>query len=444
MKAAALSTWFMRFVIVALFLLTAVKFLRQDMPGLRGGLNDLATPWVAANALAIGADPYGSNVSTERIYQNSGMASATACPSYSLALHKYPMAYPPPALFLLASFTFLPWKAAVLFFSFVSIAILIAALVLVAYGRSLLAGTLVVGFGLAMAPVHSGIHQANPNTLVVGLLLGGAALFTCAPVLSGVLIGLAFCLKPQVAFLFLLFLWYRRSWRAVWASTTTVAVVFAASFGWLALHHVSWLASYRAQMPAFAAANSFSDAGLGPFQLLNLQVVAWQITHDVAAANAIAWGVFFVLLAIGGIRLARRESAVATSLALLSVLTLMPVYQRYYTAALLLLVFAWAVDAWPHWRAKLAIALLLPLIVPLVTIGQKNLLIANHYSNSRFWQIVLWPHMVWLELALAGLLIGELWAVKGAPLVNTVPESRLATPEDTMSCKLPTSVSLIN
>jgi hypothetical protein len=429
MKAAALSTWFIRFVIAALFLLATVKFIRQDISVLRGGLNDFATPWVAAKALAAGADPYGSNVSTERIYDKSGMARATSCPSYSLALDVYPMAYPPPALLLLAPFTFLPWKAAVLFFSFVSIVILIAALVLVAYGRSLLAGTLVVGFGLAMAPVHSGIHQANPSTLVVGLLLGGSALLTCAPVLSGVLIGLAFCLKPQVAFLFLLFLWYRRSWRTVWASATTIAVVFAASFGWLALHHVSWLASYRAQMPAFAAANSFSDAGLGPFQLLNLQVVVWQITHNVAGANAIAWGVFFVLLILGGIRLVRRESAVATTLALLSVLTLMPVYQRYYTAALLVLVFAWAVDAWPHWRAKLAIALLLPLVAPLVAIGQKNLLIASHYSNSRFWQIVLWPHMIWLELALAGLLIGELWAMKSAPLVTTVPESRLATQE---------------
>jgi len=350
------------------------------------------------------------------------MASATSCPSYAKALRIYPMAYPPPSLLLLASFTYVPWKEAVLFFSLFSIVVLIAALVLLAQGKSLLTGTLLVGFGLAMAPVHSGVHQANPNTLVVGLLLGGSALLTCAPVLSGVLIGLAFCLKPQVAFLFVLFCWCRRSWPAVWASTTTIATVFAASFGWLALHHVSWLASYRAQMPAFAAANSFHDAGLAPFQLLNLQVVGWQITHNIASANVIAWGLFFALLTLGAVQFIRRESSVVTALALVSVLTLMPVYQRYYTAALLLLVFAWAVDAWPRWRAKTAIALLLPLVVPLVAIGQKSPLIAGHFANSRFCQIVLWPHMIWLELALAALLIVELCAVSREPLTLGIRE----------------------
>lgn len=196
-------------------------------------------------------------------------------------------------------------------------------------------------------------------------------------------------------------------------------------------HHVDWVRGYLGSMAGAVArvgsGLSFYEPGPDKFLLVNLQVLAYQFTHNPRDSDLLAWGVFLVLAIVSAFLIFTRVSDKneGIGIAIISILTLMPIYQRIYTAAILIFVFYWALENWPLRSAKATCLLMLPLLVPLVGITRRGLFAGfverHNLTSFPLWNTVLMPHVIWIELSLILILLSVLFA---APRLQ--PNSRHA------------------
>jgi hypothetical protein len=98
---------------------------------------------------------------------------------------------------------------------------------------------------------------------------------------------------------------------------------------------------------------------------------------------------------------------------MVAVLALLPVYQRFYTAEVLLSVLYWAVENCNLPRANAALLLMVPLLFPFAAWTQRSgigmrLMDGNHSVFSAIWNDILMPHVIWIKLLLLLILIAEL------------------------------------
>ncbi len=261
-------------------------------------------------------------------------------------------------MLLIAPLGFLGWHTAVCTYLFGSTALFILALLVLA--RRLPLPRLdprklyFVAFALAMAPLHSGIHEVNLNTAIVACLLPARVLLSTRPYCSGIAIAIAMCLKPQVGIFFFAYPWLRKKWKTAFAALGACSVVSAGSLVWMKIHHVEWLGDFLNELSRFSSPNIRSSplaTGTGKFQLLNLRVLTFQFTHSPEWSKILAWTLFALLAGVSGFLIISRVSNKNESagIAMISILTLLPVYQHYYTAEILLFVLYWAIE---NWRQK--------------------------------------------------------------------------------------------
>ena len=95
---------------------------------------------------------------------------------------------------------------------------------------------------MLFSPVHTGLAQGQPSVLCI-------ALITCAFYLpplprrgyiAGILLGLACCLKPNIAIPFILLCAWRREWSTVLTSFATAIPVFGIGLARLQTLHTAW------------------------------------------------------------------------------------------------------------------------------------------------------------------------------------------------------------
>jgi hypothetical protein len=284
-----------------------------------------------------------------------------------------------------------------------------------------------IAFALALAPLHSGIHESNLNTLAIACIGIGVGLLSRRPILSGIAIAIAMCLKPQVAFFFFAYLCLRKQWKAAVSMLIACTIIFGGSLAWMRIHHVQWLGAFLNDVSQWSPRTggdwSFYAPGAGTFQLINLQVLAFQFTNHVAWANVLSWILFTLLAGISVFLIGRRVSDKNESagVAITAVLTLLPVYQRFYTAAILLFVIYWAVENWPATRAKAALLCLLPLLFPLATMTQRIRFVArfiqdHDLSSNLLWKGFVMPHVIWIQLILLILLLAHLYRARDSQI----------------------------
>ena len=160
-------------------------------------------------------------------------------------------------------------------------------------------GLYFAAFALAMAPLHSGIHEVNLNTVIIACLCAGAGFMSTRPYCSGVAIALATCLKPQVGIFFFAYPWLRKKWKTAFAALGGCSVVSAGSLVWMKIHHFEWLGVFLNELSRFSSPYRRSSpyaAGTGKFQLLNLQVLTFQFTHNPEWTKILAWTLFALLV----------------------------------------------------------------------------------------------------------------------------------------------------
>ena len=420
--------------VALLFLLALAKFVDEDVRSLSYPVNDLLAPWVSSKVFVEGKNPYNDIQEFQRIWAPIQSSTQDPCVQYTCVLEVYPAVYPPSALPLVAPLTVLNWKAAHTVYTAASVTLFALVMLLLAQKMQLPWSDprklFIVTFGLAIAPLHAGIGVSNLNTVVIACLIAGASLMERKPYLSGLAIAVAFCLKPQVAFLFFAYPWFRRKWKVALAELVACAGVCAVSLLWMYSHHVDWVRGYLGSMAGSltrtSSGFSFYEPGPDKFLLVNLQVLAYQFTHSPRDSDLLAWGVFLVLAIVSAYLIFTRVSDKneEIGIAIISILTLMPIYQRIYTATILIFVFYWALENWPSRSAKAACLLMLPLLVPLVGITRRGLFAGfverHNLASFPLWNTVFMPYMIWIELGLILILLSVLYAAHAVATKFTI------------------------
>jgi Glycosyltransferase family 87 len=289
---------------------------------------------------------------------------------------------------------------------------------------------------LALAPFHTGIASGNPSILVIGLCVVAVwAAMRHREIPSGILFGLACSMKPQIGALLVLYYLVRRRWKLfTTAVATTLGLVVVASL-YLWIRGASWLQDYLHNAKGFVTANSiddFSSANPIRFTLINLQVPFFSFTGHSSSANLLALAVGGVLLLYWLWRVANGYGHRSELLCLgaVSVIGLLPVYHRFYDAALLVLPLSWCLTqtmARSLTVSRIALLLMTPFLVPGTALLQQ---LTEHgkfsgaVTHSWWWDRIVMPHETWALLMLSLVL---LYAIKTTgpeaqpPSINSTP-----------------------
>jgi hypothetical protein len=408
------------------FLLLAFSLARFASDGMRltYPANDLTPVWVSSKAFLAGHDPYRDINYLTKIWEANRPATAQGCDrDYSCLLKNLPMGYPPITLPILSALTVLPWNVAMWSYLAVSSALFIFMLLMLAQKLEVPWSDprkwYIVACGMAMAPLHAGIHMSNLSTIMIGILCLGVISMHENPYGAGIALAISFCLKPQVAFIFFAYPWLRKQWKTAFTALTVVAAILTGTWLWMDIHQINVFGSYMSALVQFNSPesyNSFTFPGPIRYLLINLQVLVYQFTPSKAASNIISWSIFAFLAIVSTLIIYLRvpEKDDDVTIAVISVLTMLPVYQHTYSAALLIFVVYWAIKNWHLVKAKAALLLMFPLLFPIVamTIRYHPLaeFVVRHRLGSHFcWNAFFMPHVVWIEIILMLILLADLF-----------------------------------
>jgi hypothetical protein len=382
------------------------------------GFNDFLSPYIQSKAWTRSLDPYSQdNLVALWPPEVQPFPFVDDLKSGTLLLKRgIPTAYPLPTLVLLAPFAILPWPIA---------HELWLVLTLSAFGVTLFSLLRVVGYhfddtttylflalAVALAPFHSGLATGNIVIVVVGLC--AAAVLTATnqrDSLAGVLTGVAVCLKPQIGLVVLIYFLLKRRWKIVSFAIIVVAVLATTAIGRLAASHTSWVANYLLDCRMLFAKGSLGDFTEGNgirFGLVNLQLLTYIFLRDGAPANLCALIVSGILAAIWLLLLRRRacKRIDLLDLSTLLVLSLMPLYHRFYDASLLIFPLAWSLKALSNQSrrpAGIALFLMLLFLVPAGSMLEQaqHASWTLHLQSHWWWTDLIMPCQVWAILLLA-------------------------------------------
>ncbi len=331
------------------------------------------------------------------------------------------LAPPLAGLVVMAPIAAFPWKIAKVLWLIV---------LLIAFGATVWALSRVAGFGrndlsamafvvacLALAPFQTGISSGNPTVLIVGLCAVAIwAAHARRDVLAGVLFGIACGMKPQIGAFLVLYYLVRRRWHLFLTAVATTIGLNLVAVLYLWLRGVSWIEGYLNNARGFVSANNiddFSTANPGRFNLINLQVPMFSMTGHSSSANLLAFAVGGCLICAWLYWMLKGNHRESELLALgaISIIGLLPVYHRFYDAALLVVPLCWCMTrivGRPKKIARIALLLMIPFLVPgtaflqqLAARGQ----VSATVTNSWWWDRVVMPHQTWALLLLSLLLL---------------------------------------
>jgi hypothetical protein len=387
--------------------------------------NDFISPYIQTRLLLTGMDPYGPT-NLVAFWPTDAVPFAFLkrdLADGSLVLKRgIPTAYPLTSWVVLAPIAWLPWHVAYRIWLVVTV----LAFGLAAWSLITLLGFrwhemrtyLFLALALALAPVHTGLAAGSIVIVVVGL----CAIAVLAAdrewnITSGVLIGIAVALKPQIGLPFLAYYLIRRRWSIATTAVALLAVLASIAIFQLMESHTPWIESYRYNSRTLFAHGSlgdFTESNPIRFSLVNLQVLLYTFLPDRAWANSLAiltvglLGLLWLLLA-GRCADTRNE---LLALGALTVLSLLPVYHRLYDATLLIFPLAWSVAEFHKDLARKILLLLLVFLVPggsaLEQLQNTNRLVTLQHST--WWTRIVMPHQVWALLFLTVLLLAGMRA----------------------------------
>jgi hypothetical protein len=284
---------------------------------------------------------------------------------------------------------------------------------------------------LAWAPLHTSISQGQNTILTMALLLAGVLLVhgrrSCA---GGAVLAVAATIRPSLVIG--LALWYlfsiRRCWRVAVAGVLVVVLVSAIGIGRLEGADVDWWGSLDRNLEAFRG-HELGPHGEGigclspdrpdRFIMIDLCPVLSTWFGDGLVTQVGPGLLVTVLLAIAWLFRRRRMGPGPAyrlepiDLALISVLTLLPVYNRSYSAIVLLIPLAWGLSAWHEpccrWVARAVVTLLLLFLAPTASMLLGLLppeMLTTWWANS-----LLLPHTTYCLLLLVVFLLVASWRI---------------------------------
>ena len=275
-----------------------------------------------------------------------------------IAKRGIPTAYPITSLMLIAPLSWLPWNLAYGLWFAINLALfglMLSVLVkLAGFSYRDIRGGLLIAFILALAPFHTGF--VTGNVALVAVELGVIAVWTARQryeIPTAVLLAVSAGLKPQIGLCFLLYYLVCRRWRIFAGATALLALFAAVGLLRLEVSHTPWFGNYlndnHVLLESGILAN-FTPINPMRFGLLNLQVILYSIVGSVGEANRLAEliGVVFLgaWLLIVLRRRIRQDELELLDLSAIAVMSLLPVYHRFYDAVLLVLPLCWVFASW--------------------------------------------------------------------------------------------------
>jgi Glycosyltransferase family 87 len=408
------------------------------------GWNDFLSPYIQAKAWAHGKDPYSARVLISLWPPENSRPSWVDADAAQGTLEKkrgMPTPYPLTSLVVLSPLTFLNWTWAMRLWICLSIGtVLGSALALISISDATLSeprSQIFLAAVFALAPLHTGLATANPVILAASLgIFAVATARSGRTKWTGILIACAFCLKPTIAIGLLLYYAVRREFRVVAISCGASVVVELVGIWRSAKAGVPWLSSYIASTHRIFAPGSLADftrADSVRFNMLNGQVLFYPFVHNAQSANLLAWLSFF-LLAACWVRLAC-HSGVSDILKIsaVSILTLIPIYHRFYDAVLLMWPIAWSVFL-ARIRSLRAATLIMiaPFLVPgavLLAIHTQAGRIRPSIASEWWWNTLVLSHEAWAVVLLGVIL-----------LYSMSVERRQATQKQELAARFPDPV----
>lgn len=390
--------------------------------------NDFISPYIQTRAWMTGQDPYSpQNLVREWPPEAERFDFLTRdLADGSLVLKRgIPTAYPLTAFVLIAPVAVLPWHIAhplwlvITVFAFgVTVASLLSVAKLLPRSDLTLA---FLAIALGLAPVHTAL--AAGSIVTVAVAVSAAAVWASSrghDVLAGLLLAMAVGLKPQIGLPFCFYYLVRRRWRIPALAVGLVAVLFILAVARCAMGGTSWIENYVYDNRILFAHGSLGDFTEGNpirFGLINFQVAAYTVLHNraaaslvaiaVAAAGGVAW--LFVILRRG-----YEHGSELLALSALTVLSLIPIYHRFYDASLLIFPLAWSLTALNGPLRALARSVLVMIVLVFLLPGGtalQQLQQAGHFAAFRnywWWNTFVLPHECWSLLILALLLLSAM------------------------------------
>jgi Glycosyltransferase family 87 len=304
--------------------------------------HDLVPVYTGAGCLLQGCDPYSISQLEEQFFQRGGRG--VDLPSWEIDMPVYP-----PSTFLVLSPLLLLRYPAARFFWFVlngGLFILSAVLVLSVCPRSnRWLATSLVSVILATSGILLVVGQ--PATFAISLIIISSYFFLRVRFLPlcAFLFMLSLAVKPQLGGLIVLYFLGQKIYRRYAAFALAGALVLLLSAG-LTLrmhpHSANWTSTLQGNLSSTLSPGGSADprpANQEAIGDMNLQSLTSIFFADAGKFNYVAYVVFLVLLAFL-IMLTWSHASGEThvvALAALSILTLMPVYHRFYDTRVLLL-----------------------------------------------------------------------------------------------------------
>ncbi len=280
---------------------------------------------------------------------------------------------------------------------------------------------LFLAFGLGFAPAQSALHVTNLACLSASLLFVAIFLLVKqlplgnrSQMLAAACIALSICLKAALGLLLLPYLLWARAWRALAVTVLIVGVTTAVSFYPSLKSGSAWFDSLRFNSSvAFANGGSsdVAETNLNRFDRIDLQIPIYSMTHHrrMTAAIACLIGSGLLMLWFFCKDADRGVDQHLLRIGTLFVIGLLPIYQRYYMAALLLIPLVWAFRNLEQRAARWVIAFCAVFLVNTKVLLQRIGLVrslAVHHPHLA--NIFAGPHLCWLLLGMACLLVNAL------------------------------------
>jgi hypothetical protein len=387
--------------------------------------NDFLSPYIQAKALVKGLDPYSPQVLLQLwppqaphfLFLPKEVANGTL-----VANRGFPTAYPITAFVLVSPFTLCSWNIAYALWltALLTFFVLMLCALVDLSGFSLRdpRAILLVACVLALAPFQTGIVTANVTLMAVEI--GVIAMWTARrrnDIATDILLAVAVGLKPQIGLCFLFYYLLRRRWRIFGIALALLFGIAAAGLLRLDLTHTPWLANYLSDnriLLETGVLGNFTAINPTRFGLVNLQVAFYPVLCRVDLTNAAARAIGAILLVAWLIAFFNRKSdCELLDLSALAVISLLPVYHRFYDATLLVLPVCWALTAYRKTRrpAVLSLLLILPFLIPggtLLETLESSGRISQALVPRWWWEVFFMAHQVWFLLFLGILLIYQM------------------------------------
>jgi hypothetical protein len=387
-----------------------VRFLSQSPDW-----NDLVPVYIPARVWLQGGNPYDPNA-------YAGKLSDTFNRPWNSAAPRSHAVYPLSTFVLLAPIAALPWKIAQPIWATTLVVLIIAMLVSLnrAEGLDRERAWIFAILTLALAPFHTGLATGNISVAAValaGLLI--SALHSGNRWAGGLYLAAMVGLKPQIGLPLLLYYALRRHWLPCSIAVGGTLLTFL--IGTLRLSQVGtvWTHDFARNIHVFVGSNVYDDfTSKNPirFTLIDLQVpfssFADGRTLPVALALALTAGLAVLWLAFF---LKERNPDDLLNVSAIAILSLLPVYHRFYDASLLALPLCWTLSASSaSYKRVCRVCWILgaPFLIPGASIMQQASSagkLPDALLNSWFWKFLVMPHENW---ALLALVLTLLWAMK--------------------------------